>query len=176
MSLLVLLLALAQAAAPPPAEGQRPALTIHTADAPGARVFYLNIPWGPETFATMARPADSFYNLRTWPFARLEAQKPLTFQGVPLPPGNYALLFHPNTPDDKGMSLELRKVRPGEFLEPGNVMARPPEGETIWRAPVRFDTAAGTSPDLKIDVLPGKGGFQLKVQYGDHWTTTDFHY
>jgi hypothetical protein len=124
----------------------------------------------------MERPGDSFYNLRAWPFARLETQTPLTLEGTDIPPGNYALLFHPNTPEDRGMALEVRKIRKGEFLEPGNVMTKAPEGETLWRAPVRFDTAEGTSPSLKIEMTPGKGGFQLKVQYGDHWTTKKFRY
>jgi hypothetical protein len=181
MSLLFALLVVAQAGAPaqaPPKteEAQTPAITIQKAEAPGATVFFLNIPWGPQTFAMMERPGDSFYNLRIWPFARLETQKPLTLEGTAVAPGNYALLFHPNTPDDKGMSLEMREIPGGEFLAPGNVMTKAPVGETIWRAPVRFDTAEGTTPALKIEILPGKSGFQLKVRYGDRWTIREFHY
>jgi hypothetical protein len=179
MGTLPFVLALAQAAptqtpaAPAPSET---AIKIQKVEAPGAQVFFLGIPWGPQTFAMMERPGDSFYNRRAWPFARLETQKPLTLDGTNLPPGNYALLFHPSTLEEKSMSLEVRQIAMGEFLEPGNVMTKAPEGETLWRAPVRFDTAAGTSPSLKIEVLPGKSSFQLKVQYGDRWTTKEFRY
>jgi len=179
MGTLALALALAQGAASPQPAASEPREApgaIQKLEAPGAQVFYLSIPWGPETFATMERPGDGFYNRRAWPFARMETQKPLTLDGTILPPGNYALLFHPATLEERTMSLEVRRIARGEFLEPGNVMTKAPEGETLWRAPVRFDTAAGTSPSLKIEVLPDKGSFQLKVQYGDHWTTKEFRY
>ena len=179
MGTLALALALAQGAASPQPAASEPReapVAIQKLEAPGAQVFYLSIPWGPETFATMERPGDGFYNRRAWPFARMETQKPLTLDGTFLPPGNYALLFHPATLEERTMSLEVRRIAMGEFLEPGNVMTKAPEGETLWRAPVRFDTAAGTSPSLKIDVLPGKASFQLKFQYGDHWTTKEFRY
>jgi hypothetical protein len=179
MGTLALVVAVAQAAPTPTPAAPAPYATpiaIQKVEAPGAQVFYLSIPWGPETFAMMERPGDGFYNRRAWPFARLETHKPLTLEGTTLPPGNYALLFHPATLEEKTMSLEVRRIATGEFLEPGNVMTKAPEGETLWRAPVPFDTAAGISPALKIEVLPGKASFQLKVQYGDRWTTKEFRY
>jgi hypothetical protein len=176
-----LLLALVVAQAAPAASGAsgqepeaRPAITIHKTEGPDASVSWLNIPWGPETFASMERPADGFYNRRSWPFARLESKRALRLDGTEIPAGNYALVFHPNDAANEGMSLEVRRISVPEFLQEGNVMTRTPEGETVWRAPVRFDTAAGTSPALKIDVVPEKGGFQLKVQYGDRWTSKEF--
>ena len=96
---------------------------------------------------------------RSWPFARMETTKPLRVEEVELPPGNYALVFHPNTPDDAGMSLEVRQIAPGEFLQAGNVMTRTPEGETLWKAPVAFDTADTTAPSLTIRLLPAAAGF-----------------
>jgi len=176
-TLLVTLL-LAQAAPPPgdtapPSEGQ-PKITIHKAEGPDAEVFYLSIPWGPNTFAAMQSPGNGFYNRRSWPFARLATKTALKLDGVEIPAGNHALVFHPNTSDDAGMSLEVRQIDVAEFLEEGNAMTRTPEGETVWRAPVRFDTAAGTTPALKIEILPEAGGFRLKVQYGDRWTSKEF--
>ena len=116
------LLLLAQAGAqptdaavgPPPS---RPAITIHTAEAPGVQVFYLNLPWGPETFAAMERPGEGYYNRRSWPFARMETAKPLKIGETVLPAGNFALVFHPNTPNNEGMSFEVKKIAPGEFLQ-----------------------------------------------------------
>jgi hypothetical protein len=179
-SVTVLLLLLAQAGAQAtesavgPPSASRPAIIIHEVEAPGARVFYLSIPWGPETFAAMERPGEGFYNRRSWPFARLETGKPFQFQGTELSAGNYALVFHPNTPDDEGMSLEVRRIAAGEFLQEGNVMTRTPEGETVWRGPVVFLTTDTTVPALGIEVIPAATGFSLDVRYGDRRTRAQF--
>jgi hypothetical protein len=144
-----------------------PGITIHSASAPSLKVFYLNLPWGPSTFAAMERGGDSYYAKRTWPFARLESTAALTLEQTKLPPGNYALVFHPNTPDDRGMSLEVRKIQVAEFLEPGNVMTRTPEGVSVWRAPIRFEITEGVSPHLAVDLAAHPHGVSLIVRYGD---------
>lgn len=160
---------------PVPQAGEgRPSITIQEVEAEGVTVTHLTMPWGPETFAAMERPGEGFYNRRSWPFARMETSRPLTIGDVALPPGNYALVFHPNTPDDAGMSLEVRQVAPGEFLQAGNVMTRTPEGETLWKAPVVFDTVDTTAPSLTIRLLPTAAGFTLEVHYGDRVTRRDF--
>ena len=169
MASLALVLVLAQAAAPVE-EPKRPAITIQTVAAPGVRVFYLNMPWGPETFAAMERPGEGFYNRRSWPFARMETTNPLKIADTALPAGNYALVFHPNTPENEGMTLEVRKIAPGEFLQKGNVMTRTPEGETVWQAPVVFETGDTTVPALEIGLTPGSAGLRLEVRYGDRRT------
>jgi hypothetical protein len=121
----------------------------------------------------MERPGDSFYNKRTWPFARMESKVPVTLEGTKIPAGNYALVFHPNGPDNQGMGLEVRKIEVPEFLQAGNAMTPTPQGETIHRAPVRFDTTTSTTPALKIDLAPQKGALSLRVQYGDRVLTRD---
>ena len=176
MSTLVLLLVLGQAAQAtdnavgPATEAKRPAITIQTVEAPGVQVFHLNMPWGPETFAAMERPGEGFYNRRSWPFARMETTRALRIADTALPAGNYALVFHPNTPEDEGMSLEVRKIAPGEFLQNGNVMTRTPEGETVWQAPVTFESGASTLPALEIGLTPDSPGLRLDVRYGDRRT------
>ncbi len=167
MILSLTLAVLAQAAAPAPTEPKRPPIVIQSATAGPISVHYLNIPWGPNTFAGMERAADGFYNKRAWPFARLETKGAATIDGKRLPAGNYALLFHPNTLENAGMSFEVRKIAVGEFLEPGNVMTLAPEGETMLRAPVRFETVPDTAPALAIELLPGKDATTLTVRYGD---------
>ena len=152
---------------PPPESSRKPAITIQTVGGPGLKLFYLNAPWGPNTFAAMERPGTGFYNTRTWPFARLETTRAITIEGTAVAPGNYALVFHPNTSDDKGMTLELRKLSVPEFLQPGNVMTPTPEGETAWRGPVRFDRAESTEPALRIDLTPQMTGTRLLIRYGD---------
>jgi len=152
----------------------RPAISIHTAEAQGAEVFYLSIPWGPNTFAAMERPGEGYYNRRSWPFARLATTTTLTLDGTKIPPGNHALVFHPNTPDDAGMSLEVRQIDVPEFLQEGNAMTRTPEGETVWQAPVRFETAPSTVPALEVQLVPEPDGFRLDVRYGDRRTSKTF--
>jgi len=157
----------AQASPAPAASPSREPITIHSSEAGDLKVFFLNAPWGPQTFAMMERPGDSFYNKRTWPFARLETHSDLTLEGKPVPAGNYAMVFHPNSAANEGMSLELKKIDVPEFLQAGNVMAPTPDGVTIYKEPVRFDTATSTAPALKVELAPEKDGFTLRVQYGD---------
>ncbi len=157
----------------PRGEEKKPTVTIESAQSGRVCVRYLKIPWGPNTFAAMQKGGDSFYARRTWPFAHLELKAPVSLEGTKLPAGHYALVLHPNTPDDQGMSLEVRKIRVSEFLEEGNVMTPTPSGESLWRGPARFDLAALTSPHLLIELAPGKGGVSLIVQYGDYKLVKD---
>jgi len=172
---LAALLTLGLAASPvQDADAPRPAISIHTAKTADAEVFYLSIPWGPNTFAGMERPGEGYYNRRSWPFARLETTTTLTLDGTRIPPGNHALVFHPNTPDDTGMSLEVRRIDVPEFLQEGNAMTRTPDGETVWRAPVRFETVPSTVTTLEIHLVPEGDGFRLDVRYGDRRTSKTF--
>jgi hypothetical protein len=179
LRLLPLLLLVQAAQAPDTAVGPETAaakITRQEAKSADADVFYLSVPWGPNTFAEMESPTDSYYNRRTWPFARMETRRPLRFGGIEIPAGNNALVLHPNTPKNEGLSLEVRQIDVPEFLEEGNVMTRTPEGRTLWQGPVRFDTAADTVPALTIGILPAKGGFRLRIQYGNRVTVQEFDY
>jgi hypothetical protein len=167
---MTVLVAFVMGVASPPVqepEPKKPPIVIETVSAPGVTVRHLTIPWGPSTFADMEAGGESFYAKRTWPFARLETTIALGLDGTKIPPGNYALVFHPNTPDHQGMSLEVRKIAVEEFLQPGNVMTRTPEGETLLRVPIRFDTTPDTEPTLKIQLEPGKERLALVVRYGN---------
>lgn len=160
------LVVLAQAA-PAPAEPKRPAIAIQSVSSGPLSVHFLNIPWGPNTFAAMEQAGDSFYNRRAWPFARLETRASASLDGTRFPAGNYALLFHPNTAAGQGMTLEVRRFAGDEFLQAGNVMTPVPEGETILKTPIRFETVPETVGALAIEVTPGTGGTVLTVRYGD---------
>jgi hypothetical protein len=164
---LVLAVALAfiplQEAAAPAA----PSIEKKTVSASGLQVHYLTVPWGPNTFAAMERGGESYYAKRTWPFARLETTKPVSIEGSKLPAGNYALVFHPNTPDQKGMSLEVRKIAVPEFLVAGNVMTKTPEGEAVATVPAVFETVPETASALGIELVPAEGGSRLVLRYGD---------
>jgi hypothetical protein len=148
-------------------ESARPAIEKKTAQAGPITVHFLTIPWGPNTFEAMERGGDSFYAKRTWPFARMETTRPVVVEGTRVPAGNYALVFHPNPPDNGGMSLEVRRIVVAEFLEPGNVMTRTPEGETVARFGIQFETGAETLPALSVELSPTPAGVRLVIRYGD---------
>ncbi len=153
-------------AGPAPAAPARPRITLQSVTAPHVTVQYLSLPWGPNTFATMEKPDDTFYNKRPWPFAQLTTEATVSLDGTALPPGRYALVFHPNGPTNEGMSLEVRSVA-ADFLEPGNAMAPAPEGKTVLRVPARFETVPDSAAALAIALVPAKGGTSLTVRYGD---------
>lgn len=50
---------------------------------------------------------------------------------------------------------------------PQDVLVWTFDGESLYRAPIRFDLAAGTTPKLTIQLTPRKGWIMLTVQYGD---------
>ena len=164
---LFMLAASSPAQAPAGPEAEHPVIEKKTVSAGGVTVHFLTIPWGPNTFAAMEKGGESFYAKRTWPFARMQTTVPVTLESATLPPGNYALVFHPNTPDDKGMSLEVRKIQVEEFLVPGNVMTKTPEGETVTRSGASFDTVAETAPALALALQSSAKGAILVIRYGD---------
>jgi hypothetical protein len=145
----------------------RPAIVLRSQTIAGTSVFFQTVPWGPQTFAVMESAADSFYNKRSWPFARLETREAFTLDGTRLAPGNYALVFHPASREQPAMSLEVRKVGAGEFLQAGNVMQRAPEGESAYRGAISFERVADTQATLAVTLHALPNGLRLEVRYGD---------
>ena len=152
----------------------RAPVSIRQVSAAGLDAFFQNVPWGPQTFATMESANDSFYNKRSWPFARLEPTRALTLAGVRLAPGNYALVFHPASVEQPSMSLEVLRVEPGEFFQAGNPMTRTPPGESVLKTPIRFERAAETVPALDLALRDGAEGITLAVAYGDRRLNVSF--
>ncbi len=144
-------------------EGERKPPAIQKVETAGAAVYFLDLPWGPQTFAMMEKG--------TWPFARLEAKKPLTLGNAKLAAGNYALVFHPN--QGQGMALEVLKVADGEFLQAGNAMTKTPEGQSVHKEPASFEATQDTLPALAISLDKAKDGQTLVVRYGNRKLTRD---
>ncbi len=167
VTVLGLALALPAAAQHEAGEGERPAVRLQVVDLADAKLVFQNVPWGPQTFATMESPSDSFYNKRTWPFARLETRRPLKLEGQSLPAGNYALVFVPASSERPDMSLEVLKVAAGEFFQEGNPMTRTPAGESVFKAPVRFERVGTSVPALDVKLAPAGNALVLDVAYGD---------
>lgn len=153
---------------------ERPPVAIRSVEAAGVKLFFQNLPWGPQTFATMESANDSFYNKRSWPFARLETPAPLKLDGTSLAPGNYALVFNPASTEHPAMSFEVLKLAPGEFFQEGNPMTRTPPGESVFKGPVTFERASDTRPALDVALEEASGALNLKVAYGDRRLTKRF--
>lgn len=147
------------------ASAQAPTVTIQSQTADQVSVFFLNIPWGPQTFEAMANPGDGFYSRRTWPFARVEATGPFRMGDAAFEAGNYAFVFHPNK--GEGMALEVLKIAPGEFLIDGNVMTPTPEGESLHREFITFEEVEDVAPALDVQLESGDGGVGFLVHYGN---------
>ena len=144
---------------------ETPDLEIHHSEAGGVTVRFLNIPWGPQTFAAMERPGEGFYSDRTWPFARLESEVAVSIGEAELPAGNYALVFHPNK--GQGMVLEAVKIGLGEFLRAGNIMTKTPEGESVYKSPAIFELLDETLPTLDVSLAAVEDEITLLVAYGN---------
>jgi hypothetical protein len=142
-------------------------IVIRTATVPGVELRFLSLPWGPETLAMMERGEESYYTKRTWPFARLTTSVPMALDGTALAPGNYALVLHPNDPSNRGLSLEVLKIAPGEFLQQGNPLTRTPPGQSVYKAPVRFETAERNATVLDVELEPSADAVLIRVHYGN---------
>ena len=92
-----------------------------------------------------------------------------------MPPGNYAMVFVPNTADDKGMSVELRKLSVPEFLQPGTSWLRLRRGRR-YGASRALQPGGHDGAGLRIDLAPHMTGTKLVVRYGDRRLERDLTY
>ena len=54
-------------------------------------------------------------------------------------------------------------------------MTRTPEGETVWKAPIRFQTGGEVATALAVDLSgPANGKLSLVVRYGDRTLVSEF--
>jgi len=140
------------AAQEPAPRDRKPEPQITTIEAGGVRLRYVPLPWPPEG-------GDA------WPVGRLETSVPLRLDGRTLEPGHYALvceaLHHPGF-----ASFELVKLGDSDWLDPEELRRRP-QGEPLYRVPVRFDLATGATPRLTITLTPDRRGITLTARYGN---------
>lgn len=142
----------------PPSDQARepPAATVETA---GMRVRY----------APLASPANP---AAAWPLGRLETSVTLHLDGHAIEPGHYALICHPRADHDEA-HLTLVRLQPSQWLGVEE-LRRVPQGDPLFRAPVRFDVAAGTAPRLTVSLSPGKRGITLTARYGSAKVVREF--
>ncbi len=159
--------ALLQAPAALPKEPARD-LFLRTVKAPGIEVRFVDYHWQPALFDAMEKGSAGLPEARRdWVLARVVVElHPVTFEGARLSVGSYALTLWPNL-DGKGMAIELRRVDMREVFPNLNAMAPAPRGETMFKAPARFEAQAPLAPRLDMTATDEGGATTLTVRYGD---------
>jgi len=143
-------------------------LFLHSANAPGVEIRFVDYHWQPAIFEAMASgKGDVPEAKRNWVVVRVILDdRPLTLDGARLPVGNYALALWPNL-DGKGMQLEMRKVDMRDVFPDLNAMAEAPRGETFYKGPARFETVSPLAERLDVSIGEAKGVVVLALRYGD---------
>lgn len=142
-----------------PASDQEREPAVATVETAGVRVRY----------APMWSPADP---AAPWPLGRLETTVTLHLDGRAIEPGHYALVCHPGA-DHGEATLAFVRLQPSQWLRLED-LRRLPQGDPLFRAPVRFDVAAGTAPRLIVSLSPGKRRITLTARYGNAKVVREF--
>jgi hypothetical protein len=135
---------------------------------PGVEIRFVDYHWQPAIFEAMEKGTrDIPVATRNWVVVRVILDsRPLTFEGVKLPVGNYALALWPNL-DGKGMGVEWRQVDMREVYPDLNAMAPAPKGETHYRGPARFEAGSPLAPRFDVTLTEEEGTVVLTLRYGD---------
>ena len=143
-------------------------LFMHSAQAPGVEMRFVDYHWQPALFEAMEKGDRTVpVATRNWVVARviLDA-RPLTFGTARLPVGNYALVLWPNL-DGKGMAIEMRRVDMREVFPDVNAIGPAPKGETMYKGPAKFETTSPLAPRFDATLSEGEGTVILTIRYGD---------
>lgn len=132
---------------------------LATVQADGIRLRYVPLPWPQE------KPG-------AWPVGRLETSVPLRLDGRTLEPGHYALVCE-TLHHEGSATFEVVRLDTSDWPDAESLRHRP-QGETLYRAPVRLDLAAATTPRLTITLTPHRQGITLTARYGNGRYTRDF--
>jgi hypothetical protein len=165
MAAAVLALALPAQAPMQPAKD----LFMHSAQAPGVEIRFVDYHWQPALFDAMEKGGSSIPEAqRNWVVARviLDA-RPLTLGSSRLPVGNYGLVLWPNL-DGKGMAVEMRRIDMREVYPDVNAIAPAPRGETLYKGPAKF--TAGNPLASRFNIALGSedpAQVTLTIGYGD---------
>ncbi len=143
-------------------------LSLHSVKAPGLEVRFVDYHWQPALMKAMETGSQEIPEARrNWVLARVMIDdRSLVLEGVRLAVGTYALALWPNL-DGKGMAIEVRKVDLRDVYPNMNVMAPMPRGETVYKAPARFEALSPLAPRLDITATDEDGAAVVTVSYGD---------
>jgi hypothetical protein len=143
-------------------------LFMHSAQAPGLEIRFVDYHWQPAFFAAMEKGSGAIPEAaRNWVIVRVILNaRPLTFRSARLPVGNYALVLWPNL-DGKGIAVEMRRVDMREVYPNVNAIAPAPPGETLDKGPVTFETVSPLAPRFDATLDPAGDTVNLTIRYGD---------
>jgi len=140
-------------------------LFMHSAQAPGIEIRFVDYHWQPALFEAMEKGGSSIPEAqRNWVVARviLDA-RPLTLGSSRLPVGNYGLVLWPNL-DGTGMAVEMRRIDMREVYPDVNAIAPAPRGETLYKGPAKpnYYLLVGTAGHASIE-----HGMRHKQTFGE---------
>ena len=143
-------------------------LFMHSAQAPGVEIRFVDYHWQPALFEAMEKGSGAIPEAtRNWVIVRVILNaRPLTFGTARLPVGNYGLVLWPNL-DGKGMAIEMRRIDMREVYPDVNAIAPAPRGETMFKGPAKFETADPLAPRFDATLAEGDGTVTLTIRYGD---------
>jgi hypothetical protein len=142
-------------------------LSLHSSRLPGIEIRFVDFHWQPALFEAMEKGGSTIPEAkRNWVLARVITEVPLTLGGTKVAVGNYALALWPNL-DGKGMAIELRSVDMREVYPNVNAMAPAPQGETVYKAPAKFDPMSPIAPRLDLALADKAGKVALTIRYGN---------
>jgi hypothetical protein len=162
----------ASAARAPAVADQKP-LALETIEVNGLKVRYRRIPCRPAASPDAAAAAVPD-GRHPWLIALLQLADPVTLEGARMEAGDYALVCHPGGRAAQVPTVEIRSIRIPELIPDDPMVLGPFEGETLYRAPVQFDLARGTTPHLTIRLTLRRGRVTLDVRYGDWAVVKEF--
>jgi hypothetical protein len=165
-AVLALLPATALAQAPPAGP------SIRKEKASGAEAEFVEYPWRPGVFATMESGGSDPEGQRSWAFARLATSSYFAIDENVIPPGRYVLVLTPRR-GALPMTLELRRADGREIFADPTVMAPPPPGETVYKAPAAFVASDEPVPALDVTLAGWSDGVSLVIRYGNRKLARD---
>jgi hypothetical protein len=137
-----------------------------TTEAGGVQVRYLNFKWNPEGFEALEKGGGAPAGTRSWALGRILTPNPIMVDGHPVS-GGAILILNPATDMDP-MTLEIRMVDMRDiFTDQVNVVAEPPEGTTIFKAPAEFETVKDVADRLTMKLMEADDKLELSIHYGD---------
>ena len=138
----------------------------------GVKVRYLNFKWDEEAFEALEKGGNTPGAQRSWAIARLFPSKPIIVDGKRLSAGNL-LILNPAR-GDRPMTLEVRVIDMRVFFEDKNVIAEPPEGQTIHIEAADFKKVDTLAERLTFGLSEGDGTIKLSIHYGDRMAIMEF--
>lgn len=162
--LVMTVLALTVAAASAQQEENLPNALV-TTEAGDVQVRYLNFKWNPDAFKALEQGGGGPAGTRSWALGRILTPDPITVDGHSVS-GGALLILNPATAMEP-MTLEIRMVDMRDIFQDMNVIAEPPEGTTIYKAPAEFENVKDVADRLTMKLAEEKDALKLSIHYGD---------